>query len=235
MEFKKIVAPTMKDLSVQQLEDKILSGELKIGTRLPSERVLSAEMNVSRAVVNSGINDLKQKGFIEILPRQGTFVTDYSKNGNLETLISLLEYRGNRLDRSEIRAIIEVRISLGQLASELVIDCASDEELNELEQTAKTLPHAKSVQEASEKAFEYHHKLAYLSHNTVLTLIYSSFKDIVISLWVKYCDIYGADSLFENIMHLQSFLRKRDKDGACTWIRKYLGESIDGSKQIYDH
>ncbi|WP_334104712.1 winged helix-turn-helix domain-containing protein [Muricomes intestini] len=83
MEFSKITAPSLKDLFVQQLEEKILSGELPVGSKIPPERELAEKMRVSRAVVNGGINELSQKGFLEVLPRQGTYVADYSRNGNL--------------------------------------------------------------------------------------------------------------------------------------------------------
>ena len=74
MQFQKISTPSLKDLFVRELENKILSGELKIGDKLPSERELAASMHVSRAVVNTGIAELEQKGFLIIKPRVGTFV-----------------------------------------------------------------------------------------------------------------------------------------------------------------
>ena len=55
MEFKKLNAPTLKELFVTELENMILSGKLEIGSKLPSERELATSMQVSRAVVNSGI------------------------------------------------------------------------------------------------------------------------------------------------------------------------------------
>ena len=49
MKFERLSAPTLKSLFVSQLQDKILSGEIPIGTALPSERELAAQMQVSRA------------------------------------------------------------------------------------------------------------------------------------------------------------------------------------------
>lgn len=63
MEFKKISSPTLRELFVQQLEDLILSGKLKIGEKLPTERQLAESMQVSRSVVNNGLSDLEKKGF----------------------------------------------------------------------------------------------------------------------------------------------------------------------------
>ena len=52
MEFEKISSPSLRELFVQQLEHMILSGKLPVGTKLPPERQLSQEMQVSRAVIN---------------------------------------------------------------------------------------------------------------------------------------------------------------------------------------
>ena len=109
MKFERLSAPTLKSLFVSQLQDKILSGEIPIGTALPSERELAAQMQVSRAVVNSGLAELAEEGFLEIQPRKGTFVSDYRRNGNISTLIALMEYHGGRLGRQEIRSILEIR------------------------------------------------------------------------------------------------------------------------------
>ena len=72
MEFERLYAPSLKELFVQQLQDRILSGDLPMGTKLPPERELCQQMRVSRAVVNSGVTELARQGFLEIRPRQGT-------------------------------------------------------------------------------------------------------------------------------------------------------------------
>lgn len=234
MQFSKIESPSLKDLFVQQLEEKILSGELPVGTKLPSERELAEQMNVSRAVINAGISELSQKGFLEVLPRQGTFIADYSRNGNLQTLISLLKYPGNKLDNSGIHAILEIRSALEKLAVSLVIDSASDDELKDLADIAKELKATDSIQQAANLAFQYHHELACLSNNTVLTLIYSSFKEITIVLWVRFCKLYGIEALYNNIITHYGYLKNRNKQEAYEWIQQYLGEAIEGSQQIYE-
>ena len=55
MAFREIVAPTVKELFVQQLEGMILSGELRPGDRLPTERELADEMKISKTVVHEGL------------------------------------------------------------------------------------------------------------------------------------------------------------------------------------
>ena len=105
MEFERLSAPSLKELFVQQVRDKILAGELGVGSRLPPERELARQMQVSRAVVNGGLAELARQGFLELRPRQGTFVADYRRSGNMDTLIAIMDYKGGLLANSEIRAI----------------------------------------------------------------------------------------------------------------------------------
>ena len=129
MEFKKISSPTLRELFVQQLEDLILSGKLKIGEKLPTERQLAESMQVSRSVVNNGLSDLEKKGFLVVKPRSGTYVEDYRKNGTLDTLISIMKFNGGRLRNDEVKSILEVRIALDTLAARLCVPNITEEEV----------------------------------------------------------------------------------------------------------
>lgn len=79
MEFQKLQAPSLKELFIREIENRILSGALEIGSQLPTERELAEQMGVSRAVVNGGVAVLAGKGFLEIRPRVGIFVADYRR------------------------------------------------------------------------------------------------------------------------------------------------------------
>ena len=57
VELKEIVAPTMKELFIKEIENKIISGEWPIGMKLPSEREMEIKMKVSRTIINTGLND----------------------------------------------------------------------------------------------------------------------------------------------------------------------------------
>ncbi|MFR0955433.1 MAG: winged helix-turn-helix domain-containing protein [Roseburia inulinivorans] len=63
MEFKKLNAPSLRELFVNELQNMILSGKLEIGSKLPPERELAESMKVSRAVINSGIAELEKERF----------------------------------------------------------------------------------------------------------------------------------------------------------------------------
>ena len=160
MEFAKLSAPSLKDLFVQQLQGMILSDELPMGTQLPPERELAQQMQVSRAVVNGGLAELAQQGFLEVRPRQGTFVADYRRKGNLSTLIAIMEYQGGVLGKDEIRSILEVRRALEHLAAQRAIRYASDEALARLGDIVARIAAAQNNAQAAEAAFAFQHELA---------------------------------------------------------------------------
>lgn len=184
MEFTRLSSPSLKDLFVQQLQGMILSGALPVGAQLPPERVLAEQMHVSRTVVNSGLAELSDQGFLEVHPRQGTFVADYRRRGNLSTLIAIMQYKGGVLGREEIRSILEVRRALEHLAAKRAIRYASDEALDRLGKALAQIAAASSAEQAAECAFDFQHELALVGGNSIVPLIYHSFKPPVIALWV---------------------------------------------------
>lgn len=233
MEFSKLNAPSLKELFIQELETMILSGRLMVGEKLPPERELAESMQVSRAVVNSGITELARKGFLIIKPRVGTFVADYRREGTMDTLMSIMNYNGGILREAEVRSILELRIALDSLAIRLWLPEAKDEEIHLLRSYVEALKTAKTTSEAAEFAFRFQHELAFLSGNTLIPLIFTSFKVPVISLWERFCRMYGIEQLYANSDTLCSYFEARDVDKAIQWISSSLNESIDGKYTIY--
>ena len=234
MSFEQLYAPSLKELFVQKLQSLILSGELAMGEKLPSERELCQRMGVSRAVVNGGISELARQGFVDVRPRQGTFVADYRRNGNMETLMAIMEYNGGVLGREEIRSILEVRWGLEQMTLYRVIDNATDEQLEKLGEIVNQLGSNPTPAQAAEIAFQFHHEMTIIGGNHILPLIYTSFRAPCASLWIRFCRKYGVAALHSNVEELYRHLLNRDKDGARRWSDHYLAEAIDGTQQIYE-
>ncbi len=233
MEFKKISAPSLKELFVEQLESKILSGELKVGDKLPSERELAQSMQVSRAVVNAGIAEMEQKGFLDIQPRVGTFVADYRKHGSLETLVSIMKYNGGTLANDEIRAVLELRIQLIQLATRLAMTQASQYDLNGLREYMDRIKKSKSHEALVQNTFALTHELGYISGNALLPLLFTSFKELVCMLWQRYIMNYGAEALIRSNEKFVDLVLSGDVEAAIKYVETSTYESIDGEKLLY--
>lgn len=232
MEFQKISFPSLKELFVEQLEDMILSGKLKIGERLPPERQLAEQMQVSRAVVNGGLSQLEKCGFITVKPRSGTFVADYRKNGNIDTLVAIMKYRGGKIRNEEIRSILEVRLALDTLITKQTIETATNETIEKLSHQVEIMKDG-SISETVEAAYAFQHEIALASNNTLVPLIFQSFRSTIIAMWERFCTIYGTEVLYRNNKKLLEYIKNRDTDGALKWLEHSINECLDGSMQIY--
>lgn len=225
--------PSLKDTFVSDIEHDILSGVLEIGAQLPSERELAQAHKISRTVVRSGIAELVGKGFLSITPRIGAFVADYSKSDTSDVLFSLMNFEGRKLSREETRSIMETHMALMRLTLQLVIENVADVGLAELEPIISSLEHSSAPQLAANQYFSFHYRLCLLSGNSILPLLYASFKKPVCGLWERFCAKYGSQSLYSNANTLYELIKLRDLNSAVKWNDDYVRQSISGSREFY--
>jgi GntR family transcriptional repressor for pyruvate dehydrogenase complex len=78
--FKPIKQFRISEEVLSQLKESILLGKFKSGEKLPSERELTEEFQVSRGVIREAIRILEITGFVTLRqgPTGGAFVTDLS-------------------------------------------------------------------------------------------------------------------------------------------------------------
>ena len=79
-QFKPIRQIRVSEEVLSQLKESILLGKFKSGEKLPSERELTEEFQVSRGVIREAIRALEITGFVELRqgPTGGAFVIDLS-------------------------------------------------------------------------------------------------------------------------------------------------------------
>lgn len=182
MEFKELVSPSLTELFVKELQRMILSGELKIGERLPTERELSERMKVSRAVINGGLNQLADMGFIRIAPRKGAFVDDYIVNGDIQVLTAIMEYNGWRFTPEYLDPILQIRMSIEPYFMELAAQYADSPYLAKLQQIISDMKEGPSHQAAGELIFQFYHTSALVSNNIILPLLIKTFMPVYQSM-----------------------------------------------------
>lgn len=235
MEFSKISSPSLKTLFVDQIENMILSGQLAIGSKLPPERELAESMQISRSVVNAGVLEMAEKGFLTIVPRSGTYVADYRRIGKLETLVSIMKFNGGTLPDSDIRSILEIRMSLTALAFELAIPRMRDSEIDELFTFADSLDAAGDPAQCAEIVFEFDHYICVASGNTLLPLIFYSFKAPNRDLFERFFRLYGSESMRARTRGICNAFRDRDIAAATACQNRSIRETIDGATTLYNN
>lgn len=214
MEFSKITNVSLTDLFVQQAENMILSGAIKVGERLPPARELSAQMGVSRPVISAGLVELEKLGFVEIRPRQGAFVSDYRRKGTVETLMAIMRYNGGAMRDNEVTSLLQVRWALERLCVELIVQFPSREELEGLAPLLEAIAAAPSPERCAQAVFDFHHELAVLSGNMLLPLLYHSFRTESTYLWTISCRRTGCEELYAVKKRLYQALLDKDLERA---------------------
>jgi len=84
--FKPVRQSRVSEAVIEQLKDSILTGYFKPGDKLPSERELSEQFQVSRVVVREALRKLEHAGFI--VTRQGATGGAYVTELTFEYLVS---------------------------------------------------------------------------------------------------------------------------------------------------
>jgi len=233
MEFSKLSSPSLKDLFVREIENMILSGKLSVGDKLPPERELAVKMSVSRTVVNSGLAELSRIGFVDIQPRVGAVVADFHRKGTIETLNAILRYKGGILTNSEMKSLLEIRLVMEDLAIELATPQLTREKLDVLKSLVEEFASDDEPSSCARNIFRLHHELCILSGNTLLPVVFYSFKELSVSMWERYFRLHGNADLVRNTWDLYACLERRDTREALDTFHSSLKKTIDGMVSIY--
>ncbi len=108
---------------------KIASGEVGPGQSLPAERKLASELNVSRVSVRAALQSLKAQGFLTSVQGGGTRVVSNASSPD-PALAELV-----RLDRSNMRDLMDLRCEIEVWAARRAAENATDEGIAELRDT----------------------------------------------------------------------------------------------------
>lgn len=98
-----------------QIEQRILAGDLRSGDRLPTERDLAEQFQVSRTAVREALKILAQKGLVDMRPGRGTMVIDGANEALRHALGLMMRLKLGEVGGSnmliEVREMLEVEIA----------------------------------------------------------------------------------------------------------------------------
>ena len=123
--MKAIQRMSITDSVVADIKEMIMSGEYKIGEKLPTEMKLCDQMSVSRTCVREAIRVLQAIGYVEIRPGKGAFVANYQKSTDNSSLWYDVE-------GVKFYDFMEVRMAIETLSVRLAVERATDKQIREL-------------------------------------------------------------------------------------------------------
>jgi GntR family transcriptional repressor for pyruvate dehydrogenase complex len=210
----KVKQPKLSDVIQQRLEELILEGSFAPGEKLPAERELALQFEVSRPSLREAIQKLEAKGLVYRRQGGGTFVADNLLESLSDPFFNLLSKNPeSQLDLLEFRHGIEAMAAYyaamrGTEQDFAIIQNKFDAiAISQIENTSLS----DNNQGEAQAVFEFYLAICAASHNAVLLNLAHSMKPAII----------------DNINHnLQTLAKRPDVPVKVNQYRKKLLEAI---------
>ncbi|WGW14143.1 FadR/GntR family transcriptional regulator [Saxibacter everestensis] len=198
------------------------SGDVAPGTRLPSERQLSASLGVGRSAVREALAALEILGIVIVRPGSGTYLRD----GVSELLPRTLSW-GLMLGEPRTRELVELRSGLEVQAVELAATRITDESLVTLSDCLDSMAHSGRDFSAFVEADSlFHREIAVSSGNQVLQELLQSIRSLL-RIWVDRAlqDSGHAEIAVQEHAKVLEALKERDPDAAAAAMTKHMASA----------
>ncbi len=230
-DFGKIVAPTICELFVRRLAGMILSGELRVGERLPPERQLAEQMGVSKSVAHSGLAELARIGLVTIKPQSGTYVADYMVTGNLETFNAIVRFNGNHLDTDTVAAVFDFRLAVEGFALRRLAKCRTRADISALRDDIDRIGDfvasgAMTCSGLAERFQQFHLRICQCSRSAMLPLTMNAVREGSIALWERYLRTVGVESAMNLLTQFVDAIERQDGDAAYALLEQGLERQL---------
>ena len=223
---------SVRQTFVREIERQILSEELKPGDRLPTSRELCVKMGVSLTIVNAGVAELANKGFVEVKPRHGVYVTDYRTSGNPAILSSILQYNGGRLNAHDVRSFCETRAALDPMAAELAVQRATEKDLEEWGALLEKLRREEDRKVFCVRITEFIYRMYRMSDNFLLTVLYHCTMEPQQRMYQQFIEKNGTDAIVQNAEEVFRYVSERNAPAAAACMRETMRLPLEGETAI---
>lgn len=169
VKFENIKVAKISESIVNQIEEFIISGALKKGERLPPERELAQQFNVSRPSIREAISILEAKGLVASRQGGGTFVTSTFSDGLTGSIGKILSQHPDA-----VLDVLELRHALEEIAAYYAAVRATETDKKIIRKRLDALLRCYRSKELdpeleSKSDVEFHMSIADAAHNFALT------------------------------------------------------------------
>ena len=216
---------------IRQIKQLIISGQLKPGHRLPSERLLAERFGVGRSYVREAIMKLEFYGLLKTSPQSGTFVSGY----NIKILDSVFSDIIN-FNKDDLASLIEARYHMEITAVQLAATRRTENDIKGMEEALEDFDDKVTKgQEAVEEDMLFHIKIAGAGKNSVIeSMILTTIPDVIRN--IREHELCGKDShKIAMVSHhnILDAIIKKDVVAAGEAMGKHLEQMLQISKNEY--
>ncbi|MBZ4659331.1 MAG: transcriptional regulator, GntR family [Desulfacinum sp.] len=224
---KPIKPKRIADEVADQLTELIYRGFLKPGDRLPSERELARQLQVSRPTVREAINKLVVQGLVDQRHGQGTFVRS-TESADDNPMATLMEGQDVTLEH-----ILEVRLGLECTAAALAAMRADERDIEHLRTSLEAMK-ADIAQGGigHEPDISFHMAIAYATRNPVQVRVMRNLYDFLffgirMNLQKLYEEPANLPKIIQQHTAIYEAIRHRDSDEALEAMKRHIGFVLD--------
>jgi GntR family transcriptional repressor for pyruvate dehydrogenase complex len=164
--FVKVDHTRTADAVVEQIEALILNGALRPGDRLPPERDLAEQVDVSRPILRDALKTLTGRGLIASRQGGGTYVADLVGSVFSEPLVELIARHP-----AAIEDYLDFRSDIEGLAAAKAAERATQADIALLSRIVEAMATAFEAQDHEAEArldVEFHQAIGDAAHNMIL-------------------------------------------------------------------
>lgn len=208
---------------VDQIENRILNGNLEPGDKLPPEHELAKQFCVSRTSIREAMKALSQKGLIVVQPGRGTFVID-STSSAMRNSIDLFVKIGSIdgiVDLVDVREILEPEIAA------MAAERATPDQITDMTEAVEAMDKAMDNPEAFIEAdLDFHLALAKATHNTLIPILIDALIDLLREHRVRAASVKGGIERSQPYhKQILEAVTNRDADQAREIMRGHLTQT----------
>ncbi|HGO5816229.1 TPA: transcriptional regulator ExuR [Mannheimia haemolytica] len=176
----------------QELKKRIVNGLYIVGGKLPSERVICEEMNVSRTVVREAIIMLEVEGFVNAQKGSGIHIISSSPASTAQTE----ENRGLEFSTCGPFELLQARQLIEPIIAEFAATQATKEDIIDIMEIQKNARLEDRFRD-SEWDLKFHTKIAQITRNSALIAIVKEMwqQRVLNPYWIKLHEHIDAKSI----------------------------------------
>ncbi len=213
VKFDSISRAKIPEIIVSKIKEKIFSGELRVGSKLPSERELTIHFNTSRITVREAIRTLETLGLVGVRrgAEGGAFIKEINSAYFSDFLSDMLARK-----LLNISDIIEVRIMLEPQVARLSAERAKEEDISQMRECIDNAKlHISEPKRPRSANIEFHNLVAKSTYNKMIYFEITSITRIMINnVDYSILDNHDVASTIERHERIFKAIEKRDPEEA---------------------
>jgi GntR family transcriptional repressor for pyruvate dehydrogenase complex len=218
---------TLSDRVTTAMLAHIAQAALKPGDRLPSERELGQQFNVSRTVVREAMRSLAAKGVLDIRSGSRAIVAKVDAKRAGEALRLYVQGLNVGVDGVTYEQINDVRSVIESKVSELAAVTATQADIAQLEAIHRDFgKELHNPEAASMLDVAFHRTIAVSVHNPLFVLMLDSIEPVLIEIRRRTLGVPGRpEKAVEAHGLILERIQQHDQEGAAAAMNAHLEEA----------